>query len=397
MREEFIDNWLSEVSSYLQSSKDSETPRPRKRRRGDSYSHLPSPQYSISDMSEASDTGIKRQVDNDQTPKAKKQKKTKSTASESQGTETSQQSSHASTQLHFKALELTDRGVIERGINGLSDHPSEALATFIEDLENVMACRNILPLDMRAEFQRSENPRFSKIGKNSAAFSSDRRELGQVPSHKTVLRLVRIAEECLTNKHDEASWNVLVHSRVLSLALQLDDGDPFSDLVNFFPCSSASIISKYLPPLSLSKKVDFCICIDASSSSPQIQATIKSLRNRLADRAINHTGYYALRKRPIAISIETKQPDQGWDRATLQLSVWQASHWNFLQELNVMARATLPTHQDIMPAFLPCIIIQGQDWKLVVTTREGSQTVFWKDIDIGSTKSVLAAQEMGSR
>ncbi|KAM5347798.1 hypothetical protein ACJ41O_007622 [Fusarium nematophilum] len=345
-------------------------------------------------MSEAGDSGTKRHVGNEQTPKAKKQKKTKSTASESQGTETSQQSSHASTQLHFKALELTDRGVIERGIDGLIDHPSKALATFIEGLENVMACRNILPLDMRPEFQKSDNLRFSKIGRNVAAFSSDRSDLGQVPSHKTVLRLLRIAEECLTNKHDEASWNVLVHSRVLSLALQPDDDDPFSDLVNFLPCSSASIIGKYLPPLSLSKRVDFCICIDTSFSSPQIQTTITSLRNRLADRAINHTGYYALRRRPIAISIETKQLDQGWERATPQLSVWQASHWNFLQELNGMARTASPTHQDIMPVFLPCIIIQGQDWKLAITTREGPQTVFWKDIDIGSTKSVLGIYQL---
>lgn len=230
MHDGLIDNWLSEVSSYLYLSNDS-TPHPRKRRHGESYSHLPSPQQSVSGISEASDG----HVDNEQTPKTKEQKKTKSTASESQGTETSQQPSHTSTQLHFKALELTDRGVIERGIDGLIDHPSEALATFIEGLENVMACRNILPLDMRPEFQKSDNPRFSKIGKNAAAFSSDRRDLGQVPSHKTVLRLLRIAEECFTNKHDEASWNVLVHSRVLSLALQPDDGDPFSDLIKFFP------------------------------------------------------------------------------------------------------------------------------------------------------------------
>ncbi|KAM0418822.1 hypothetical protein ACHAPT_012263 [Fusarium lateritium] len=345
-------------------------------------------------MSETGDSGTKRHVDNDQTPRAKKQKKSKSAASESQGTETSQQSSHASTQLHFKALELTDRGVVERGIDGLIDHPSIALATLIEDLENVMACRNILPSDMQPEFQKSDNPRFSKIGRNSVAFSPDRRVLGQVPNHRVVLRLLKIAEECLTNKHDEASWNILVHSRVLSLAFQPDDKDPFSDLINYLPCSSASIIGRYLPPLSLSKRVDFCICINTSSSPLQIQTTIASLRNRLADRAINHTGYYALRKRPIAISIETKQPDQGWDRATLQLSVWQASHWNFLQELNAIAKASSPTHEDVMPVFLPCVIIQGQDWKLAITTREGPQTVFWKDIDIGSTKSVLGIYQL---
>ena len=59
-----------------------------------------------------------------------------------------------------------------------------------------------------------------------------------------------------------------------------------------------------------------------------------------------------------------------------------------------MAKTASPTHQDIMPVFLPCIIIQGQDWKLAITTRKGPQTVFWKDIDIGSTKSVLGIYQL---
>ncbi|KAH6869140.1 hypothetical protein B0T10DRAFT_313984 [Thelonectria olida] len=40
-----------------------------------------------------------------------------------------------------------------------------------------------------------------------------------------------------------------------------------------------------------------------------------------------------------------------------------------------------------LPDYLPGIIIQGHDWHLVITTREGDKTMFWQKMTFGSTSS----------
>ncbi|UPL02786.1 hypothetical protein LCI18_013720 [Fusarium solani-melongenae] len=109
------------------------------------------------------------------------------------------------------------------------------------------------------------------------------------------------------------------------------------------------------------------------------------VHSELPDGVINHTDYYPLRDRPIALSIETKRTGEGWDGATLQLSVWQAAHWRLLDLLN-SDREDEPAP---LPGFLPGIIIQGHGWYLVLATRENMKTVCWNKINIGSTDSVI--------
>lgn len=240
MPNEFILQWLSGVSSHSQSSDTFAIERPRKRPRYDDYPLSPQRSKPSSSMSSHGGSPSKRPAGDEVTPRPKRTRPqtpgSRSTASRaSQKTESSQHSSRISTRGHFKDLELNERGVLVRGLNGLIDHPSTRLASFIEELEDVMQGRGILPLHTRPDFQNSQNPRFSKIGRNEAAFSASRTALGHVPSQTTVLDLLKTAEECLTNKHDELSWNILVHSRVLALALQPPGSSPFSNFVDFFP------------------------------------------------------------------------------------------------------------------------------------------------------------------
>ncbi|KPM34589.1 hypothetical protein AK830_g11981 [Neonectria ditissima] len=304
--------------------------------------------------------------------------------SQSQTTESSRKSGQISPQKHLKALERTGRGILVRDIDGLSDHPSQQLASLLKEMRNVMRSRGILPQTARHEFENSKDRRIAELGEDWTVFSAERDTLGHVPSQESVLALLRTARECHENFHSESSWNILVHSRLLGLALQLPDSECFPQFIDFLPCSSASIIPDYLLPLSPSKKVDFCICFNPSlETSPDICAAIEAARGCLPGNAINHTGYYPLRKRPIALSIETKMTGQGWDSAALQLSVWQASHWNFLQELNDLALAKSAAHRVVWPDFLPCVMIQGHTWQLLITTREESRTP-------------AAAEELGS-
>ncbi|KAM4065626.1 hypothetical protein HRG_012895 [Hirsutella rhossiliensis] len=314
--------------------------------------------------------------------------------SQSQTTESSARSGQISPQKHLKALERTGRGIQVRDLGGLTD-PSPRLASFLKDMRSVARSRGILPPSLQSVFEDSQDPRLTELGEDDAMFCPRRRALGHVPDPKSVLELMRIARECHENLHAESSWNILVHSRLLYLALHPPASEPFSEFVDCLPCPSASIIHRYLPPLSPSKKVEFCIYFNLSHDAcSDIRPAVEFARGSLQEDSINHTGYYPLRERPIALSIETKMTGQGWDSAALQLGVWQAAHWNFLDELSGLAPARLEQPEKTTPEFLPCILVQGHSWELVITTRENSQTVIWTELNLGSTGSVQGIYQL---
>jgi hypothetical protein len=137
---------------------------------------------------------------------------------------------------------------------------------------------------------------------------------------------------------------------------------------------------------------------------------IWEIQDALPDGTFNHTSLITLRDRPIALSIETKRTGEGWDNARLQMGIWNAAHWEFLGHLSRMrhgaanelsriaqeATNTPDSAQDTalsldhavqLPDYLPGIIIQGHDWHLVITTREGDKTIFWQKMTFGSTSS----------
>lgn len=196
---------------------------------------------------------------------------------------------------------------------------------------------------------------------------------------------------------------------------------------------TASVIPDYLPFASPSKKVDFCIYIEPTAdssfeSSPSsfrsAQSAITAARNQLPCGVINHTTYYPLRERPIALSIETKKTGEGWEGATLQLGVWQAAQWNILQHLASSSSATAqqnkaqsnngiqdepavrtgdhgevdtqqtPSAEPVLPDFLPGIIIQGHEWYFVVSTKVGDQAVVWSKITMGATNSAMGIYQI---
>ncbi|KAH6986878.1 hypothetical protein EDB80DRAFT_690335 [Ilyonectria destructans] len=59
----------------------------------------------------------------------------------------------------------------------------------------------------------------------------------------------------------------------------------------------------------------------------------------LPGQLINHTTFYPLRYRSIALGIETKKTSEGWDGATLQMGVWQSADWSLLRTLTNITRA----------------------------------------------------------
>lgn len=169
----------------------------------------------------------------------------------------------------------------------------------------------------------------------------------------------------------------------------------FSVRTSLTPRSTqASIIPEYCastPP----KKVDFCIYIDPSNNPPSPSSTISAqsaferCRGELPGRVFNFTDFVPLDQRPIALSIETKKPSEGFDGAKLQLGVWQMAHWSFLRHLQYLAETSSKEDPTIsaLPLFIPGIIIQGHNWHLIITTLEEQKTFFWQKVLIGSTSS----------
>lgn len=74
---------------------------------------------------------------------------------------------------------------------------------------------------------------------------------------------------------------------------------------------------------------------------------------------INHTDYGGLKDRLIAMSVETKRIGDDYEKAKLQLIVWQAAQWKKFKTMHFQPEITLG------------IIIEGHDWYFLPSTRTG--------------------------
>lgn len=168
--------------------------------------------------------------------------------------------------------------------------------------------------------------------------------------------------------------------------------------------------------------VDFCINLCPRQAGPDYAHAVEAidaLRTDLTDKSINHTGHNPLLRDPIAISIETKRPDEGNQKQTLQVGVWQTAQWWHLEKL-VRIRLTRnpepPNNfqercDEILRQldYLPAIFVRGHEWSFAATRREGRKTVrrltssdslgflvrtdmlqvLWREVPMGTTRNVL--------
>lgn len=104
--------------------------------------------------------------------------------------------------------------------------------------------------------------------------------------------------------------------------------------------------------------------------------------------AVNHTDHEALRRLPVAVSIETKLAENAFTKAELQTGVWHTAHLRMLRgsaavprvAANAVAAAmddaadsgqAKPTYDLGREDWLPGLIIQGHEWTFVATVRAG--------------------------
>ncbi|KAH6960056.1 hypothetical protein BKA56DRAFT_680310 [Ilyonectria sp. MPI-CAGE-AT-0026] len=379
---------------------------------------------------------------NDDTPRPQRKRvqTPRSESSYSLSSSHSNRGGRQSPQKYLNLLECSDRGVCINELTALHHQPP-ALQDLLDTMEKISSGGGIVATSARGALSADDNFRWCR---HTWHFSDEERDLvGPTPSPKAVLRILAAAAECSTNGHSEAGWNVLVHQRVLELALQSPDQEEFKHHINFLMSSTANILPEYVATATPLRKIDFCMYIDPafdpSSAASTLQSVITNLRGTLPGAVLNHTDYRPLRGRPIALSIETKKTGEGWDGATLQLGVWQSAHWSFLRRLveghrrkkvaeeaagglalaEEAARSVQHAEQgavedpdgdtdstetnshgqvepqepeiDVqpypLPDFIPGIIVQGHDWHLVITTTDGQQTQLWQKVTIGTTNT----------
>ncbi|KAF5022985.1 hypothetical protein F66182_4942 [Fusarium sp. NRRL 66182] len=325
--------------------------------------------------------------DQDVTPRGKRLQtnRAESHYSLTSGSSASSRSSAQSPQKQIKALSRVNDNIEPRELSSLRC-PPQSLKEFLRTMRHVSQGQGMLSPSIRDVISAHPDDDAAELG-NPFFFSDQRDLLGHTPSLEQITEILDAAAECQGKSHAEATWNIWVHDKLLRLALIQPGCSLWKQMIGFMPCSTAAVLSEYLPSLKIPKKVDFCIYVDPSCDEkldrPTSQSLVSTMCNRMTEGAINHTDYAPLMERPLALSIETRKLGEGWHASIVQMSVWQAAQWNLLDQI------TPPGHRaDEVLDFLPGIIIQGHNWYLVITTREGKKTIYWNKLDIGATDTI---------
>ncbi|KAL6410049.1 hypothetical protein AUP68_06458 [Ilyonectria robusta] len=132
---------------------------------------------------------------------------------------------------------------------------------------------------------------------------------------------------------------------------------------------AASIIPAYRIDSVPGTRVDYAMCVNPDyDAQPGVRNAIQDLRRNSREASVNHTGFAPLRNRLASVSIETKRYGGHERKAEFQLGIWQSAQWKLLSE------KAGPDVPGLLP-FIPGIVVQGYEWKLVATTYKGGKTV----------------------
>ncbi|KAF5016976.1 hypothetical protein F66182_11174 [Fusarium sp. NRRL 66182] len=294
----------------------------------------------------------------------------------------SQASSRSSPSKQLASLEISPRGFEPREFTAEDDRLPRQLRDILDGLQDIKdSAFGIISRNWEEEISSlaKTDHQFSRIRNHMFADPSFRDKFGPTPSPEDARSLATEAADCHVTAQNEAGWNMMVHYPLLSQAVYGSQRQ--KQLVGVAPCTTAKIIQEYLQSPTQAKMIDFCIYLDPKDNA----AEVEEARRILPCGYINHTDFYSLRNRPIALSIETKAASNTpAGSAELQIGTWHSAQWRFLEDL--VSRNT--GSMDGLP-FLPAIIAQGHQWSFAATTRVGQKTVLWLPFQFGSTDDVI--------
>ncbi|KAM0247353.1 hypothetical protein ACHAQJ_009887 [Trichoderma viride] len=230
---------------------------------------------------------------------------------------------------------------------------------------------------------------------------------GRIPSFEEVQKILAKAIECEGFKHEEVSWNSQVHLRLLEGIFENLLGEQCDDF-NAMSCTTARPHREFKPMSSIAKMIDICIYASLNQNQ-ELKAAVTEFCKTAPTLTINHTDFEPIQLRPLLLSIETKKPGIEWEKAQLQIGVWHAAQWAFLrwavsqkllkQRLAQGINAPTDKGEEEFKAeklmalsklgFIPGIIIQGNQWHLVISTYHDGKTKLWSGLVFGKTESLL--------
>ncbi|KAL7782777.1 hypothetical protein V8C37DRAFT_413853 [Trichoderma ceciliae] len=382
----------------------------RKRKAISSYS-LASPPTSDTkgddDNNMTSTPQKKRRFDPDATPRPGSRSIPSSAASIS-ASETSSISKQSSAKGQIMDLRLGDTGIEYETLN--RDTVPAVAKTLFNTMSNIEQGFDILPDALKQTIINDQELTVESFKRSQwrCAFRSDDEPdnlPGRIPAIAQIQIILALATQCKNGRHEEASWNALVHLPLLRLIFHNDLNQQCNDFSAVI-CTTARPHREFKPISSIAKMIDICIYATLDQNLELVTA-IKAFSSTTPTKSINHTNFFTLQLNPIIISIETKQQGGGgaWVKAQLQLGVWLASHWALLywgvrqKLLNQRMAQGLDAPTDDFKAetlealsklgFIPGIYIDGHRWHLVISTYNDGKTTFWSEWLFGDTKSLI--------
>ncbi|KAH6866134.1 hypothetical protein B0T10DRAFT_502817 [Thelonectria olida] len=297
----------------------------------------------------------------------------------------SQHSNQSSPSRLFPQLSISPEARLERIPMDLRhpDLPRE-LASLIVEMQGIGGGgQGIVPIGLKPTIDRLKQESLVNGDLYSQFYDYVYGPADDLPSVKAgdglldnVIRTVDMAVDCDKTSQDETGWNHLVHTPLLDLVL---DRLPRS-LVGFVPCMNANIAARWRIPGAPGARVDYAMFINPDKDGdPGLHDAVEHLQQDTPDATVNHTPFIPLSSRPIGISLETKRQDGAGDKAVLQIGIWQASQWKLLSKRAGEAIEEL--------SFIPGIVVEGHQWKLVATTHKGGNTILWTSQVFGNTLS----------
>ncbi|KAJ4245777.1 hypothetical protein NW762_013901 [Fusarium torreyae] len=192
-------------------------------------------------------------------------------------------------------------------------------------------------------------------------------------------RVAKHSNTCSSQLQDEAAWNNLVHSRILDLFLHDMHDGPGQDILDLMPCVTTNMNLRYHCFDEPASRVDYIVRL-----LPELEEDMEddqSLELLTSDRmpTLNWTTNQLL---PIAFSIETKRYGGDIPKGEQQLGIWNAAQWEFL-----ISKAGVEAAQEL--DFIPGVVVNGDIWSLVITTRNVSKTTVFPGIVFGNTRSII--------
>ncbi|KAL0929341.1 uncharacterized protein CTRU02_215697 [Colletotrichum truncatum] len=235
--------------------------------------------------------------------------------------------------------------------------------------------------------------------------------------------LSKVARETMAANvytYSEAHWNARIHAPMLEAGIEIDamQNGTIGEDVRYLDATKASISNVYVPRHTdgdslAGKMIDYCIVLNSpdvqeaaraallaqeppTSSAASSASSVTSRGSRRsaksttavaeATQSINHTEYPPLRLSPIAVSIETKQPEGSDDQAKAQLSVWVASH--FLR-LHKLARSPLP-----IGLTLPLLHVSGRVWHVYLAIERPDRIDLFEWVTVEGTETLIGCYKV---